>query len=362
MMSKERFRTAIAFREPDRVPVDFWAMSEVIAALVAHLGLSSKEELLTHFDVDFRVIRGPRYVGPPLETDNEGVEKDIWGVPRKSQTIDTRYGKASYKEVVSYPMAHVKTVEELDAYPWPQVEWFDFAEVAEQCRRCGDKVAVARGGRLNRTAQLKPAMYLRGVEQILVDIALEPALARALFDRIAQFYLDFDRALFEAAEGGIDLFMMGDDFGMQNGTLVSPQMWREMLKPNFKRFIDLAHGFDIPVMHHTCGSVRALMDEFIECGLDVLQSLQPEAAKMDFAEIKREFGSQLAFQGAISIQKTLPYGSPEEVRAEVRQRTRTLGPGGGYILCTAHNIQPDTPLENVLALFEAYREFGRYPV
>jgi len=362
MTSKERFRAAVDFREGDRVPVDFWAAAEVTQALAERLGAPSKEALLDHLGVDFRVIPGPRYVGPPLEAGPDGSEKDIWGVPRKVETIETRYGTASYKEVVSYPLAETASVADLDEYPWPQVDWFDFSDVARQCAECADKVAVARGDRLNRTAQLKPAMYVRGVEQILVDIALDPAFARGLFDRIARFYLDFNRALFEAADGGIDLFMMGDDFGMQNGLLVSVDTWREMLKPNFKRFIDLSHDFGIPVMHHTCGSVRALMDDFAGCGLDILQSLQPEAADMDFAAMKRAFAGRMAFQGGISIQKTLPYGTPDDVRAEVRERMKTLAPGGGYIICTAHNIQPDTPLENVIALFDAYREFGGYPI
>ena len=113
-------------------------------------------------------------------------------------------------------------------------------------------------------------------------------------------------------------------------------------------------------MHHTCGAVRPLVSLFVENGLDVLQSLQPEADGMVPAELKAEFGDRLAFHGGISIQRTLPFGSPEEVREEVRDRIEALAPGGGYILCTAHNIQADVPVENVLALMKAYAEYGRY--
>ena len=154
--------------------------------------------------------------------------------------------------------------------------------------------------------------------------------------------------------------MMGDDFGTQNGPIVSVPMWRRFFKRRFRDFIDLAHRFGIKVMHHTCGSVQALIPEFIDCGLDILQSLQPRAAGMDLGELKREFGKDIALHGSIDIQQTLPRGTPEDVRREVKARMDAGKPGGGFIICTAHNIQPDTPVENVIALFDAYREFGGY--
>ena len=153
---------------------------------------------------------------------------------------------------------------------------------------------------------------------------------------------------------------MGDDFGAQNGPLLSPEMWVDFLGEGFAEYSDIARSHNLRVMHHTCGGVKPLIPLMVERGLDILQSLQPEASGMDPRGLKAEFGKGLAFHGGISIQKTLPFGSPEEVRREVRDRVEALAPGGGYILCTSHNIQADTPMENVEALMSAYKDYRRY--
>jgi uroporphyrinogen decarboxylase len=216
------------------------------------------------------------------------------------------------------------------------------------------------GDRLDRTAQLKPAMYLRGVEQIMLDLALNPEIVDCINEHITAYFLEFNRRIFESAKGGIEIFMMGDDFGTQTGPMLSVEMWKRFYEPGFRKYIELAHRHGIKVMHHTCGSVRPLIPHFIEAGLDILQSLQPRAAGMDLRELKREFGRDLVFQGGLDIQQTLPRGSPAEVKREVRDRLDAAKAGGGYILCTAHNIQADTPVENIVALFEACHEFGKY--
>jgi uroporphyrinogen decarboxylase len=137
-------------------------------------------------------------------------------------------------------------------------------------------------------------------------------------------------------------------------------MWRQFLGEGFKEYMTIIRTCDARSMHHTCGMVTPLVGEMVARGLQILQSLQPEAMVGDYASLKSTYGRRLAFQGGISIQQTLPRGTPKQVREEVRQRIETLAPAGGYILCTAHNIQADCPLENVTALFCAYREFGRY--
>ena len=203
-------------------------------------------------------------------------------------------------------------------------------------------------------------MYLRGVEQILMDLYMNPDMAQAIFQRIADFYCEYLRRTLEAAEGNIDIVFTGDDFGTQQNTFMPNDTWRTMLRDGFKRFIDIGHEFGCKVAHHTCGSIASLIPDFIECGLDILNPLQPNVRGMDYERIKAEYGRDIAFHGGMSIQETLPYGSVEDVRNEVRDRVAKLGGGGGYILCTAHNIQLDTPLENVEALFQAYAELGAY--
>ena len=365
MDSRERTFRALDFQEPDRVPIDFWASEGWKAMLQPNRGVSF-DEFLDRHDVDLRYVAGPRYVGPPL-----AAGCDLWGVRRRRIEVPTAHGAETYSEVAESPLAQAQSAEEVLAYRgWPAADWFDYAPVAASAQAVRDagRVAVFMGDRLSRIAQLKPAMYLRGVEQILLDLVLNPDLAKALIGRIRDFYLDYSRRVYEAAGGLLDIVTTGDDFGTQTGLLISPAMWAEFLGDGFRSFIDLAHDFGLRVMHHTCGSVRALIPSLVERGLDILQSLQPEAAEMDLAAIKRDFGPRkmgpgpifrpLAFQGGISIQRTLPFGSAADIRREVRAAVDALAPGGGYIISTAHNLQADVPVESAETLLAAYHQEG----
>lgn len=358
-----RVYTVLAHQIPDRVPIDLWVSPEVMKRLVSRYGLGNQEELLERYHVDFRYLDGPEYIGPPLVEHPDGTRDDHFGVPRRKVSYGKGTSEGSYSEVARSPLEHATSVEEIEAYAhWPQPEWFDYNPVriqAKEAKKSG-AVVVFMGDRLNRCAQLKPAMYLRGMEQILLDLYLNPEIAKALFDRIAHFYAEYLYRTLQAGEGNIDIVFTGDDFGTQQNTFMPILTWRMMLKDGFQRFIDISHQMGCKVAHHTCGSIVPLIPEFIECGLDILNPLQPEAQGMDFGRIKEEFGRDLVFHGGISIQKTLPYGTKEDIRDEVKKCITELGHGGGYIACTAHNIQPDTPLENIEVLFEAYEEFGEY--
>jgi len=360
--SRERTFTALEMREPDRVPIDFWSSSGMDRSLgLDHAG--AREAFLDEFNVDLRYIDGPRYVGPPLRVWSDGRSEDVWGVVRVTQRVPVAHGWEDYKEVSLSPLAQATTVDQIEAYGrWPSPDWFDYSTIADQCesiRRRG-RIAVFVGDRLNRIAQLKPAMYVRGVERILLDMALCPELAHAVIDRIRTFYIAYLQRILEAARGKLDMLLTGDDFGSQRGPLISPYMWVSFLGDGFAQFVSLAHQAGVIVAHHTCGSVRPIVPLMLARGLDVLQSLQPEAANMDARSLKAEFGDRLAFHGGMSIQRTLPRGSVEDVRREVADRFMVLGRGGGYIFSTAHNIQADTPPENTIALLRAYRDLGRY--
>jgi len=363
MDARQRVFLALDHKEPDRVPIDYWATSAVNARLLEHFGLSTQEELLAHLDVDFRYVEGPKYVGPEPVVHDDGSVEDHWGVPRVRVEVESGDQTSIYQEVLHFPLKEAKSVDELRDYPkWPSPDWFDYDCVGRQvaeARRTG-KVVVFMGDRMNRCAQLKPAMYVRGIDQILLDVALAPEIAEHIFQKITAFYLEYARRTFEAAGGGIDILMMGDDFGTQKGLFMSPQMWRRFLRPGFKAFIDLAKRYGAKVAHHSCGSIKPIIPDLIACGLDILNPVQPDVDDMDRRELKRRHGDRLSFHGSISIQRTLPFGTPDDVRDEVRERVETLAPGGGFIFCTAHNIQADTPTGNIVALFDAYRAFGRY--
>jgi len=186
----------------------------------------------------------------------------------------------------------------------------------------------------------------------LIDLLRNPQFTHRLYEKITEFYLEFNRRCFEEAGDLIDIFMMGEDLGTQEGLLVSPRVFRQFIKPYLARHVRLAKRYGIRVMLHSCGAIRALIPELVEIGIDILNPIQVRAKGMKPEELKREFGDRLSFHGGIDIQKTLPLGTPEDVRAEVRNRVQTLGKGGGYILCSTHNIQADTPIENILAMYE----------
>jgi uroporphyrinogen decarboxylase len=362
MNSRQRVMTAVNRAQPDRIPIDYWAASTVTERMMKHFGVTDQEALLQRMHVDLRYISGP---SRPFKRLDDGLTLDHWGVLRKPVTVEgtDRTGRSwtwTYQHVETAPLQGASSVQEIEAHDWPSAEMWDYGQVKQRClpfRESG--CAVVNGGdRLDRTAQLKPATYLRGLEQFLTDLLLEPKIAQCILEHIVSYYLEYDERVFRAAEGSIDIFFMGDDMGTQTSLWVSPDHYRRFFKANFRRFNDLAHRYGIKTMYHSCGNVTALIPDFIDCGLDMLQSLQPLA--MDLAALKREYGRDLAFQGGIDIQQTMPQGTPEQVADEVRQRAEILGAGGGYIFGTAHNLLPDVPTENIEALFDAYLEHGRY--
>lgn len=358
--ARERVMTAVALEEPDRVPIDLWVASEVKQYLAEHFG-QDYDALLDLLGVDFRVVQGPKYVGPELVTQPNGLRGDVWGVLRQPVTYGLGERKGIYLEVASSPLAHMTTAREVEEYTgWPSPDWWDYSGIADECRRHAGKCVVYAGDRLDRTAQLKTAMYLRGVEQILVDLALNPGIVESIVERITVYLLEYNRRVFQAAAQEIDIFMMGDDFGMQTGLFMSPEKWKRFFSPGFRQFIALAHEYGVKAMHHTCGAVEPLIPEFIDAGLDILQALQPRAAGMDLAGLKKKYGRHLCLHGSMDIQQTMPYGSPQDVRREVQERMEVGKPGGGFIICTAHNLQLDVPTENIVALLEAYHEHAPY--
>jgi uroporphyrinogen decarboxylase len=353
--SRERTFLALEHKAGDRIPIDFWATSSVAQQLERQLGKNC-EAFLDHYDVDLRYIDGPAYSGPMLDPDT-----DIWGVKRSAVTNGPVGKSESYSEVTEAPLSRAESVRDVEQYAhWPSPDWFDYGIIEAQCDTIlrKDKVVVFMGDRLNRVAQLKPAMYMRGAEDIFIDMACRQEIAHAIFQKIRGFYLAYLDRILTASNGKIDIILTGDDFGAQNGLLMHPDMWREFIQPGFAEYIRLIKRHNARTMHHTCGSVLEIIPAMITSGLDILQSIQPEAGGMALAGLRKRFGKTLCFQGGVSIQKTMPYGSPDDIRREIKAIADIAKPEGGYIFCTSHNIQADTPLENIVALMDAYHQYG----
>ena len=363
MTPRERALKAINFEEADRVTIDNWMVPEIKKRCMEYWGCENEEELLAFLGVDVRDNYGPSYVGQEFKKFDDDTVADLWGV-RRRQVI---YGKGTshegiFKEVSWSPLEHMTTVEEMEAYEgWPSPDWWDYSKMKEDCAYWHPQYFVLnKGDRLDRTAQLKPMMYLRGIQQTFVDLAQNPKIVEFIRDRVVNYFVEYNPKVFEAADGEVDMFMMGDDVGGQRGPLLSPEMWRRYFKDGFRTYCDIAHKYGLKVMYHTCGDVYALIPDFIDCGLDMLQSLQPQATNMDIKRLKQEFGKDLSFQGGMDIQQVLPLGTPDDVREMVKYAADNAKPGGGYFFGTAHNIQADTDMQNVVALFEAYHEYGVY--
>jgi uroporphyrinogen decarboxylase len=342
MSSRERVLAAVGRRLPDRTPADYKAEPEANRKLMQRLGTEDYETLLRRLEVDVRRIE-PRYRGPPERILPGGIRQDYWGI--RARTMRTP--AASYDMFVETSLWAASSLGDLQGHPWPSPDLFDYSGMAAQAEAFPEQAVLYEGSDLFT----RPAI-LRGMENLLVDMVERPEMAHYLIGKFTDFYAeDLSRAL-EATRGGFQLYCEWSDYGTQGGLLISPAMWREFAGPYLKRLVDLCHSAGVAFMLHSCGAVRDLVPEFIGIGVDVLDPVQTMAVGMQPEGLKRDFGDRIAFHGGLDTQSTLPFGSPKEVRAEVRHRTATLGRHGGYIIAPSHNIQPDTPVENILAMYE----------
>jgi uroporphyrinogen decarboxylase len=304
--------------------------------------------VLDRLGVDMRVVDAP-YIGPKLRTWEDGRFENYWGSIRMPVSNEA----GTYNEAVEFPYAEFKSVEDVEKFRWPKVEWFDFSKMAEDCKKYSEYAIVF--GSPGNMDLINGTSYGRGVEQTIYDIGLENPIGLACMQKRFECCYEISKKALETANGQIDILWIGDDYGTQNGLLMSPEKWRKLFFPKLKEMCALGHEYGARVMLHCCGSTRPLWPGLIEAGVDIYQTVQPEAKDMDPAELKAEFGGQICLHGTVSIQKTLPFGTPEDVAAEVRQRIETVGKDGGLIIAPAHNAQPDTPVENLLALYETVK-------
>ena len=348
----------------DRIPIDYWTSSNIDQRLCKHYKVETKEDLLDFLDVDFRYIEGPTYIGPNLANHSDGSEDDIWGVPRKKVYYGEGENRGFYKAVVKYPLADTKIIDDIESYEhWPDPDWLDYSVIEEQCDIVHEKkrVVMFMGDRLNRIAQLKPLMYLRGVEKALSDLGRKnSSIFDAVLEKIVDFYKEYLERILHATRGKIDVIVTGDDFGQQNGLLCSPTKWREKLLPGFREYIQIAKKYNMHVMHHTCGSVTPIIPDMIEAGLDILNPIQPFTHNMDHSMLKNKWGKDIIFHGGVSLQGPLRFGTPTEIKDEVKTCCDVLGRDGGYIICTAHNLNVDMETKNIVALFDSYKRFCPY--
>ncbi|MEJ2448483.1 MAG: uroporphyrinogen decarboxylase family protein [Anaerolineales bacterium] len=302
---------------------------------------------------------------PPLA---DGTVFDEWGVGRKR--IEFEDG-SFLLEVTHSPLDGLHPQEiDLDAYPWPDPSDPGRIEgLQDRAQNLYDNTEFALIGRFGGTI-LEQASFLRGFESWLIDLVSYPDFARALLNRIADIQIELDRSGIQETGDYLTIYKAsGDDLGMQDRALFSNQVWQSVLRPVLSRrwkaarqALDQQGADRVKLMFHSDGAIRPFIPDLIEDGVQVLDPIQTRSQGMEVAALKADFGRDLVFHGAIDPQQVLPFGSPEDVKRETLQVIRKLGQGGGLLLGPSHNVQPDVPPENLVALSQTAREFGRYPL
>ena len=353
MTSKERVLAAFGHTEPDRVPINYSSNPGIDRRLKEHYGLDEKdgEGLARALGVDFRGA-GPGYTGPRLHPEVPDRHVDpCWGI--RTRYIEHESG--GYWDYCDFPLKDA-TLEEVEAWPMPSPDDYAYAHVADSCRRQEEFFVTydCFPDIINGTGMI------RTMEQTLVDLITDNEAGLRFIDRKLAIVLEVALRTLEAAAGGIDAIWLGEDLGTQDSPMMSLELFRKHIGPRHQPFIDLAKHHGIHVIQHTCGSSSWAYDDFIEMGVTVVDTLQPEAACMSPEYLKESFGDELAFHGCISTAGPVAYGSVDDVMENVRATLEIMMPGGGYALAPTHALQDNSPTENVVAMYEAAREYGTY--
>lgn len=273
-------------------------------------------------------------------------------------TRRVEHSTGAYDDYCDFPLAEA-SVEEVAAYPMPSPDDYDYALMLEQCKQYSGDFALVMGS-AGYGCFINTNGFLRNMEQTFIDMATEDEAGLLLAKRRFEIELACLERMFDKCSKFIDLFWMGEDLGTQIAPIISPETYRKLIKPWHQKYIDLAKSYDKHVMVHTCGSSSWVYEDFIEMGVDVVDTLQPEAANMSPRYLKDNFGGRLCFHGCISTAGPVAYGSADDVEADCKEILSIMMPGYEYAFSPTHSLQDNSPLENVLRMYECATKYGRY--
>lgn len=382
MTHRQRVQASLNHQSPDLVPVDFGTggntspVPEVYKKLTAIYKLDEpiQMDLVPHMmrlaNVDERILQDldidtrPIYMNPILEgirqCEKPGFFYDEWGVMWK----EINNGGVIYREVAESPLAHIG-IDEIDSYPW----WPDpldpsrYAGIQENAQRMFQTTDYALIGCPAFNSVWERAYMLCGFARMLEGLLTEPDFVNAVFQKVTGIVGSSLEHYLDLVGPYIQVVKMGDDLGGQENALMSPAVYRRTIKPYHQELFQLIkQRSPARVFLHTCGSIYKLLPDLLDAGVEILNPVQVSAQNMDTQRLKSEFGDRLSFWGAIDTQHVLPKGSVENVKEEVQKRIADLAMGGGYVVAPVHNVQADVPAENIIAMYRAAREFGRYPL
>ena len=375
---RERFLKTLNHEEPDRVPIDLGSVGGGITDVAysrvkEYLGIKGDEgttytttlsvsqfdeRVLQALNVDVRRVglRGSKRRPGKVEQ-ADGSWADEWGI---------FYRKAGYyNQIVKNPLRNA-TVADLGRYPWPDAGDPSLVEgLVAQARNLYEKTNFALSAKSVSGGIFQTCCRLRSMEQFLMDMLIDKPFARELLSRVEESVLTLTDALLTAAGPYVQMVETQDDLGTQRAPLISPGLYREMIQPchaKLSALIKKKTDGKAKVFLHSDGSIFDVLPDVIDAGVEVLNPLQPHAAKMDPKGLKAAFGDKLIFHGGLDQQQTIPFGTPEEAAEDVRRVIKALAPGGGYIFAPCHNLQPDVPPENIIAIYREAEEFGLYPI
>jgi len=379
MTARERVLTTLQHKEPDRISLDLGSTKVTGIHKVAYqrlrpaLGLEEREPII--YDTNQQMALVEDDVLKALEVDTRGLLSkssstwkfettedeeyiyytDEWGMTRRMPKENGRYF-----DLFRHPLEESETPEDIAKYPWPNptdpARFEGLEDEALNLRKTG--AAVILGGIC--AGMLEVSLWMRGFENFYTDLLINKPVAEAMLDKILEMKLKYWGNILPKVKDNVDIAMEGDDLGMQNSLLVSPDIYRTLIKPRQRQlFSFIKQQAPVHIFFHTCGSVYEIIPDLIEVGVDILNPIQVSAAQMDTKQLKTEFGRDIVFWGGgVDTQRILPYGTPEEVRDEVKRRIEDLAPGGGFVFNTVHNIQADVPPQNIIAMWETLREYG----
>lgn len=372
MTSRERILAAVEHREPDRVPIDVGGCStttligDAYERLKDNLGVTNQTRYMKSKS---RSVFVDETVAQRLYTDTSAIMvgapdgwKDIFfedGSFQDEFQVIWKKAEGGHYNPRGYPLAEA-ALDDLAKFPWPDpLNPGRTRGLREQARRLHEETDRAVVLTLP-SGFVHLSTYMRGYEEFLIDFHWNEGFLEGLLDHTSDFFYQLVNAVIDEVEPYVDIIMYGDDVAFQNGPMIDFNRYRYWIKSRHQKLFDLIKSKSrAKILYHCCGSVRTLINDFIEMGADAINPVQVSATGMNTAELKAEFGDRICFWGGIDTQRVLPLGTPEEVRQEVRRRIQDLGQGGGYVVASVHNIQEDVPVENILAMVDAAHEFGK---
>ncbi len=355
MRSKERVLKTFNFEKTDRVPIDYSSNPTIHMAFCRELGIPDGNygALFEALGVDYRTA-WPRYTGPLLFPEIEDC------------AVDPQYGfytrwipnkNGGYHDFCEFPLKDADP-ETIFAFPVPDPDKYDYNTAIDQLKSQSDYALYV--GNPGVGDIINSIGRVMGMEDTLVNLALEDEATLDLVNRKVTLELRIMERLLHKAGGLVDFVWIGEDLGTQIAPMISPALYNTVLRPHHQKFIDLAKAYHLPVMVHTCGSSSWVYEDFIKMGVNAVDTLQPEAVNMAPRYLKEHFGGRLSFHGCISTAGALAYGTTEEVEKVVRETLEIMMPGGGYHFSPTHMIQDNTPVENIVTMYQCAHRYGRY--